>query len=115
TWDSIHTQQVPFLVIFTIAQFFFQFGPNTTTFIVPGEVFPTRFRSTGHGISAAAGKVGAILGIQAVGPYFSNNTQIVLIVFAVIMATGMAATWLIPETAGKTLEELSGEEDVIIA
>ncbi|KAI8612578.1 major facilitator superfamily domain-containing protein [Chytriomyces sp. MP71] len=114
-WDTLKNQQVPFLVIFTIAQFFFQFGPNTTTFIVPGEVFPTRFRSTGHGISAAAGKVGAVLGIQAVGPYFSNNTQIVLIVFAVIMATGMAATWLIPETAGKTLEELSGEDDVIIA
>ncbi|KAJ3233865.1 phosphate transporter, partial [Chytriomyces hyalinus] len=108
-WDDIKNQQTQFLVVFTIAQFFFQFGPNTTTFIVPGEVFPTRFRSTGHGISAACGKVGAILGIQAVGPYFSENARIVLAVFAVIMATGGAATWLIPETAGKTLEELSGE------
>ncbi|KAJ3233094.1 phosphate transporter [Chytriomyces hyalinus] len=114
-WDDIKLQQTQFLVVFTIAQFFFQFGPNTTTFVVPGEVFPTRFRSTGHGISAACGKVGAILGIQAVGPYFTENARIVLAVFAIIMATGGAATWLIPETAGKTLEELSGEDDVIIA
>ena len=25
---------------------FFNFGPNATTFIIPGEIFPTRFRST---------------------------------------------------------------------
>lgn len=37
------------------------FGPNTTTFIVPGESFPTRYRSTAHGISAGSGKLGAII------------------------------------------------------
>lgn len=36
-------------------------GPNTTTFIVPGEHFPTKYRATAHGISAASGKVGSIL------------------------------------------------------
>lgn len=45
------------------------FGPNTTTFVVPGEVFPTRYRSTAHGISAASGKFGAI--IAQVCPLFS--------------------------------------------
>ncbi|KAJ3066968.1 hypothetical protein HDU98_009786 [Podochytrium sp. JEL0797] len=108
-WNTISTQQTPFLIVFTVAQFFFQFGPNTTTFVVPGEVFPTRFRSTGHGLSAAAGKIGAIIGIQVVGPYFSENAQSVLAAFSVIMASGGIATWLIPETKGKTLEELSGE------
>ncbi|KAJ3283741.1 hypothetical protein HDU79_008822 [Rhizoclosmatium sp. JEL0117] len=109
-WDRISTQQTSFLIVFTVAQFFFQFGPNTTTFVVPGEVFPTRFRSTGHGLSAAAGKVGAIIGIQVVGPYFSGNAQIVLAAFAGIMLSGFVATWLIPETAGKSLEELCGED-----
>lgn len=50
------------LAIYVLAQFFFNFGPNTTTFIVPGEVFPTRYRSTSHGISAASGKIGSIIG-----------------------------------------------------
>ncbi|KAJ3061729.1 Inorganic phosphate transporter pho84 [Podochytrium sp. JEL0797] len=109
TWDTISTKQVPFLVVFTISQFFFQFGPNTTTFVIPGEVFPTKFKATCHGLSAAAGKAGAIIGIQAVGPYFASNTASVLATFSVIMATGLVATFLLPETKGKTLEELSGD------
>ena len=36
-------------------------GPNTTTFVIPGEIFPTRYRSTAHGISAGSGKLGAII------------------------------------------------------
>ena len=43
-------------------------GPNTTTFIVPGEVFPTRYRSTAYGISAASGKIGSILSQAIFGP-----------------------------------------------
>ena len=38
-----------------------QFGPNATTWLLPGEVFPTDIRATCHGISAAVGKVGALL------------------------------------------------------
>jgi MFS transporter, PHS family, inorganic phosphate transporter len=51
-----------------LANLFSNFGPNTTTFIVPGEVFPTRYRSTGHGISAASGKIGAIISQAFIGP-----------------------------------------------
>jgi PHS family inorganic phosphate transporter-like MFS transporter len=47
--------------LYCLCNFFENFGPNTTTFIVPGEVFPTRYRSTAHGISAASGKIGAIV------------------------------------------------------
>lgn len=50
-----------FVFLYCLANFFQNFGPNTTTFIVPGEVFPTRYRSTAHGISAASGKLGAIV------------------------------------------------------
>ncbi|KAI9310200.1 major facilitator superfamily domain-containing protein [Zopfochytrium polystomum] len=113
-WTTISTNVTTFMTLFTIAQFFFNFGPNSTTFVVPGEVFPTRWRSTGHGISAAMGKVGAILGIQAVGPYFTDNAKTVLYTFAVVMATGFIATFLIPETKGKTLEELSQEDTVFV-
>lgn len=34
------------------------FGANATTFIIPGEVFPTKVRASAHGISAASGKAG---------------------------------------------------------
>ena len=42
-------------------------GPNSTTFIIPAEVFPTKYRSTCHGISAASGKAGAIVGAFGFG------------------------------------------------
>jgi MFS transporter, PHS family, inorganic phosphate transporter len=54
--------------LYVLAQLFFNFGPNATTFIVPGECFPTRYRSTSHGISAASGKVGAIIAQTVFGP-----------------------------------------------
>ncbi|KAM3429087.1 hypothetical protein MY4824_008455 [Beauveria thailandica] len=108
------------LAIYVIAQFFFNFGPNTTTFIVPGEVFPTRYRSTSHGISAASGKIGSIIGQGAIASLRTHgatktNTSPwldhVLEIFALFMLLGCGTTLLIPETARKTLEELSGEDD----
>ena len=62
------------LTLFCLTNFFLNFGANTTTFIIPGEVFPTRYRSTCHGISAASGKLGAIIAQVVVtqlikGPY----------------------------------------------
>jgi MFS transporter, PHS family, inorganic phosphate transporter len=56
------------VALYCLANFFSNFGPNTTTFILPGEVFPTRYRSTGHGISAACGKIGAIISQALIGP-----------------------------------------------
>jgi MFS family permease len=37
-------------------------GPNATTFLLSGEVFPTRLRATGAGFAAAFAKAGAVLG-----------------------------------------------------
>jgi PHS family inorganic phosphate transporter-like MFS transporter len=53
---------VGFMILYGLTFFFSNFGPNTTTFIVPAELVPARFRSTCHGISGAAGKVGPIIG-----------------------------------------------------
>jgi PHS family inorganic phosphate transporter-like MFS transporter len=50
-----------FVALYCLANFFSNFGPNVTTFIIPGEIFPTRYRSTAHGIAAASGKLGAIV------------------------------------------------------
>ena len=49
------------MFLYCFANFFQNFGPNVTTFVIPGEVFPTRYRATGHGFSAACGKLGAIV------------------------------------------------------
>ncbi|CDK28645.1 unnamed protein product [Kuraishia capsulata CBS 1993] len=106
------------LAMYVLAQFFQNFGPNTTTFIVPGECFPTRYRSTAHGLSAASGKVGAIIAQTAIGTLQNKGCAPdnkncwlphVMQIFALFMLLGFFTTLLIPETKRKTLEQLSEE------
>lgn len=47
-------------IIFEIA---LNAGPHLITFIIPSQIFPIDERSTGSGISATIGKIGAILGV----------------------------------------------------
>lgn len=104
------------LALYVLAQFFSNWGPNSTTFIVPGEVFPTRYRSTAHGMSAAAGKIGAILAQCVIGPLISHacptdkpNCALdrVMQIYAGFMFLGILTSCLVPETKRKTLEELA--------
>ncbi|KAH6709092.1 major facilitator superfamily domain-containing protein [Leptodontidium sp. MPI-SDFR-AT-0119] len=109
------------LGLYILIQFFFNFGPNATTFIVPGECFPTRYRSTSHGFSAGMGKIGSIIAQAAIAPLRTrgatkNNASPwqnhVMQIYALFMFLGIFTTLLIPETKRKTLEELSGEYDL---
>jgi MFS transporter, PHS family, inorganic phosphate transporter len=50
------------LVVFAFTFFVTNLGPNMTTFIIPPMMFPTNIRTTGHGIAAACGKLGAAMG-----------------------------------------------------
>ena len=114
--------QASMLALYIIAQFCFNAGPNTTTFLVPGECFPTRYRATAHGISAAIGKLGAIVAqvvsvplLRSQGPEGCTGEECttsedrLLQIFALSMFIGTLISLLLPETKGITLEELSGE------
>ena len=54
------TETSAFVVLYILVQLNFSLGPNTTTYLIPAELFPTRFRCTCHGLSAAAGRLGGI-------------------------------------------------------
>ncbi|CAG8620494.1 17623_t:CDS:2, partial [Racocetra fulgida] len=80
-------------------------------------VFPTRYRSTGHGISAASGKLGAIVaqvGFINLKDIGGSNAFVsrLLLIFAVFMFIGIWTTLLIPETMNQSLEELSNEDQI---
>lgn len=102
------------LGLYIICQLFQNFGPNTTTFIIPGEIFPTRYRSTAHGISAASGKVGAIIAQTCIGTLINHGCKAkdncflphVMEIFALFMLLGFLLSFLLPETKRKTLEEI---------
>lgn len=55
--------QFMLVLIFGFQKIFDSAGPGATTFIIPGEIFPTRVRATCHGASSAAGKLGAFVGM----------------------------------------------------
>ncbi|KAH9954294.1 phosphate permease [Russula dissimulans] len=96
------------MFLFCLANFFQNFGPNVTTFVIPGEVFPTRYRATGHGFSAACGKLGAIVA-QVIFFLKGDSIETILQIFGFVMLSGVASTLLLPETRGRSLEELSNE------
>ncbi|KAJ1298765.1 hypothetical protein BS78_01G478900 [Paspalum vaginatum] len=110
-----------FVVMYGFTFFFANFGPNSTTFIVPAEIYPARLRSTCHGISAAAGKAGAIIGAfgflyasqdpHKPEPGYPRGIGIrnTLFVLAGTNFLGTIMTLLVPESKGKSLEVVSGE------
>lgn len=118
--------QMGFAFLYGLTFFFANFGPNTTTFIVPAELFPARFRSTCHGISGAMGKVGAIVGTigflwasknentsKEAGPE-PHRMTVALVVLGVVCLLGAAVTFLFArETKGRSLEdnEIEDEDD----
>ncbi|KDN68688.1 putative phosphate transporter [Colletotrichum sublineola] len=67
------TSGAPATIVFVaLCHFMFNFGANTLTFIIPAEIFPTCYRCTCHGISAAAGKLGSIVALFVV--YWINSS-----------------------------------------
>lgn len=112
-------------MLYSLTFFFANFGPNATTFVVPAEIFPARLRSICHGISAAAGKLGAIVGAFGF-LYLAQNkdkakadagypagigVKNALIVLGVVNFLGMLFTFLVPESNGRSLEEMSRENE----
>ncbi|KAK2988190.1 hypothetical protein RJ640_020672, partial [Escallonia rubra] len=119
-WDE--KANTGFMFLYGLTFFFSNFGPNTTTFIVPAELFPARFRSTCHGISGAAGKVGAIIG--SVGFLWASHNKneggypkaigmtAVLVILGGVCIVGMVITYFFTrETMGRSLEENENEDD----
>jgi MFS family permease len=102
------TSVVPFLAVFGVSYFFIEFGPNTTTFVLPSEVFPTSMRTTGHGIAAGIGKLGAFVGVFLV-PQLQKHIGLrgMLVVAGVAAVLGFALTRVLPEPARRSLDHIA--------
>ncbi len=102
-------------VVYGSTFFFINMGPNTTTFVVPVEVFPTQIRTTGHGIAASAGKVGASIS-AFLFPFALHTIKLsgVFTWLAIMAVLGLIITAiLIPEGQERRLEDISGEERLL--
>jgi PHS family inorganic phosphate transporter-like MFS transporter len=108
---SLISLGLPFVGIYGLTFLFGNMGPNTTTFVIPAESFPTRFRGTGHGIAAGAGKLGAALSVLTFGTLtlVLHNSGMMLLLSAIAVMGVAVTTLLIKETNQVTLEQASGE------
>jgi nitrate/nitrite transporter NarK len=86
-------------------------GPNSTTFALPPELFPTRIRASAGGFAAATAKVGATLGVFVLPQVKAHGgVAAVLIMMAVVSALGAAVTAIlardgeVPE--GRSLDDV---------
>jgi hypothetical protein len=61
-WSAVSSDDTALFIMLLAVKFSNLFGAATTTFVLPSDLFPTEVRSSCHGISAAAGKLGAFVG-----------------------------------------------------
>jgi len=101
-------------LIYSVSFFFINFGPNETTFVLPTELFPTKFRSTAHGIASASGKAGAAVSTYLM-PMLLNSIGIrgMLFLLSGVSLLGALISMGLKETAGLVLEEASKEKELL--
>lgn len=83
-------------------------GPNSTTYLLAGEVFPTSLRGTGAGLAASVAKVGAVL-TAFLFPILLDawGTAIIVLLLAGTSMLGAFVTWTFRvETTGLSLEDV---------
>lgn len=79
--------------------------------VYPAELFPTRLRTTGTGLAAAASRIGAALGTFALptGLETIGVGPSMLIAAGICVLGAVTAHWLAPETTGLTLTKATGQ------
>jgi len=100
------------IILIGVGFFLFQFmtnlGPNSQTYLIAGEVFPTKIRGVGAGFAAACGKVGAVLTAFFFPALLSGfGADRLLPLLALTSLIGALITWLYRvETKGVNLETI---------
>ncbi|MEM3827215.1 MAG: MFS transporter [Candidatus Micrarchaeaceae archaeon] len=105
-----------FFFVYGLTFLFTNYGPNTTTYVYPAELYPTNLRARGHGIAALSGKFGAAISallfpllLQSIGKFG------LLFMLGVIAFAGVVVTLLLlPETKRKSLLETSKEMELVM-
>jgi MFS transporter, PHS family, inorganic phosphate transporter len=115
-FPALTVNVAPFIAIFGVSYFFTEFGPNTTTFVLPSEVFPVNMRTTGHGVAAGIGKLGAFAGVFLV-PELETHIGLrgLLLVAGIAALLGFGLTRILPEPSGRSLEDVAGQDAEIVA
>ncbi|KAL4259628.1 MFS transporter superfamily protein [Pleurotus pulmonarius] len=97
--------KISFVVCFTLLQLL---GPNLTVYIIPAELYPSRYRTFAHGLSAASGRCGAILSALVFNQLSKSlGTPAVLWIFVAVSLLAVVITIVfLPETNGRDADAI---------
>lgn len=93
---------------FMLFNFMTNMGPNAQTYLIAGEVFPTRIRGKGAGFAASFAKIGAVMTaflFPVLLAQIGTGTLLAILV-GTSLAGALITWWFRIETAGRNLEEL---------
>ena len=97
---------------FMLFNFMTNFGPNAQTYLLAGELFPTRIRGKGAGFAAAFAKMGAV-STAFLFPILLADIGTKTLLFGLVATSllGALVTYLFRiETTGLNLEKLGMEK-----
>ena len=89
---------------------------NVTSFVLPAETYPKGVRSTCNGISAAMGKLGAVVGAYMFGPLaLATSFTFVFISCAGVAIIGMTCGWFFIDLqkphGGKLADDIDSDDE----
>lgn len=93
---------------FIIFNVLMNMGPNSTTFLLSGEVFPTTIRASGAGLAAAIAKAGAVLGtfvLPILNRWMGASPLLFALALTCVAAAGITYLFRV-ETMGRSLEQV---------
>jgi MFS family permease len=93
---------------FMLFNFMTNLGPNAMTYLIAGEVFPTKIRGSGAGFAASFAKIGAVATAFLFPVLLSEiGTATLLYILVVTSLLGALVTWKFRiETMGVNLEDV---------
>jgi MFS transporter, PHS family, inorganic phosphate transporter len=93
-WSYLRHYPVILVSLYGMTFFFANYGPNTTTFIMPSLLYSPECRSTLNGISAACGKLGALAGATLFEPAATRlGDSYVMMICATISVMAWSLTY----------------------
>lgn len=93
-WSYLRRYPSVLVTLYGLTFFFANYGPNTTTFILPSLLYSPECRSTWNGISAASGKMGALLGATLFAPAADKwGDANVMIICSGVAIVALIITW----------------------